>query len=116
MAFEAAGINSMLDHIGTEGLYLSLHTDDPAGDGAHEVTGGTPAYIRKAVTWGAANAKSMAASNQPVFDVPAGTTVKFVGLWSAESNGTFYGSCAVTNEAFAGQGTYTLTSTTLSGS
>jgi hypothetical protein len=45
----------------------------------------------------------------PVFDVPAGRTVLYIGLWSAVTAGTFYGSALVTSETFGAQGTYTLT-------
>ena len=39
------------------------------------------------------------------FDVPA-CTVKYVGYWSALTEGTFHGSDPVTNEIFAAQGEY----------
>ena len=90
-------------------VYASLHTADPGDTGTAEVTGGSPAYARKEVTWNAAAAGSLDSSNAPVFDVPAGTTVSFVGFWSAVTGGTWLGSADVTNEVFAGQGTYTLT-------
>jgi hypothetical protein len=48
-------------------------------------------------------------SNQPVFDVPAGGSVQYVGMWSAASGGTFYGYGTVSTETFTNQGTYTLT-------
>lgn len=109
MGLSAAALNSALDHIGTEIAYASLHTDDPGTGGTNEVTGGTPAYARKAVTWAAASGGVMAANGTlPTWDVPA-CTVKYVGLWSLASGGTFYGSVAVTNETFAAQGTYTST-------
>ena len=109
MGYSTNAKNSMLDHLGTEAVYASLHTDDPGDTGASEVTGGSPAYARKAITWNTADAGAMDDSNAPVFDVPSGTTVKYVGLWSAVTSGTWYGSDAVTNEVFAAQGTYTLT-------
>jgi len=109
MPYSTAAKNSMLDHLGTEAVFASLHTADPGDTGASEVTGGTPAYVRKAITWNAAASGAMDDSNAPVFDVPAGTHVNYVGLWSAESGGTWYGSDVVTEEVFAAQGTYTLT-------
>jgi hypothetical protein len=99
----------MLDHLGTEAVYASLHSADPGDTGANEISGGSPAYARKAITWNAAAAGSMDDSNVPVFDVPAGTTVAFVGFWSALTSGTFYGAADVTDESFTNQGTYTLT-------
>lgn len=74
-----ATVNTMLDSI-THDL-ASLHTAYSAS-GANEVTGGSPAYARKAITVAAASGRSRAASTQPTFDVPAGTTVRFVGLWT----------------------------------
>lgn len=114
MPFSTSGCNAMLDALGALAIYASLHTADPGDSGANEVSGGAPAYARKSITWNSASAKSMTASNQPAFDVPGSTTVAYVGLFSASSGGTWYGSADVTDEAFGGQGTYTLTSMTLS--
>lgn len=72
-------VASMLD---SQTLDLaSLHTAYSAA-GANEVAGGAPAYAKKAITMAAAAARARAASTQPIFDVPAGTTVRFVGLWT----------------------------------
>lgn len=109
MALTDAGKNLMLDELGTVAVFASLHTADPGITGTNEVTGGTPAYARKAVTWNAASAGNLGSSNTPVFDVPGSTTVAYVGLWSAVSAGTFYGSGQLsTAEVFGGQGTFTL--------
>jgi hypothetical protein len=105
----AAGKNVALTGLGAVAVYASLHTADPGTNGASEVTGGSPAYARKALTWNAASGGSMSKSSTDVFDVPAGTTVAWVGLWSASTSGTFYGADDVTSEVFGGQGTYTLT-------
>lgn len=108
MAYEDAGKNSMLDHLGTEITHVGLLDELDA-----EVSGGSPAYARKAITWGAAASGEMAASNQPEFDVPASTTVNKVIFMSAVSGGTKYAEADITDEVFTNQGTYTLTSTTL---
>ncbi len=68
----------------------SLHTAYSAS-GANEVTGGSPAYARKAYTFAAASSGSRSASVTPTFDVPAGTTVAFVGLWGQGSPSQFLG-------------------------
>jgi hypothetical protein len=71
--------------------YASLHTAYSA-TGTNELTGGSPAYARQAVTWSAASGSSKAsASVAGAFNVPASTTVAFVGLWSAATLGTFAG-------------------------
>lgn len=104
-----AAKNSMLDQLGTIVTFLSLHSADPGATGTSELTGGSPAYARKAASWSAASASSKALSASPTFDVPAGATVAYVGYWSAASAGTFYGSRALSaSETFTGQGTYTL--------
>lgn len=103
------GKNVMLDELGSVAVYASLHSGDPSTTGANEISGGSPAYARKAITWNAASGGNLDNNANPVFDVPASTTVAYVGLWSAVTAGTFYGSADVTDEVFAGQGTYTVT-------
>lgn len=87
-----AAKNLTLDELGDLITHVSLHTAYPGGGGTNEVAGGSPAYSREAVTWGAASGGSMASSGALDFDVPASTTVMWAGLWSAGSGGTFYGS------------------------
>jgi hypothetical protein len=71
--------------------FASLHTAYSAA-GSSEVTGGSPAYARVAVTWSAASSSSKASSSiASALNVPPSTTVNFVGLWSAASSGTFAG-------------------------
>lgn len=89
-------------------VYASLHTASPGDTGANEVSGGSPAYARKSVTFSAASAGAIDSSNAPAFDVPASTTVTHVGFWDASTGGNFLGYADVTDEVFAGQGTYTL--------
>ncbi len=109
MALTAAAKNLMLDAFGAVAVYVSLHTADPSTTGTNEVTGGSPAYARKSITWNAASASNLDSSNAPVFDVPAATTVTHFGMWSAATSGTFYGGGTLSaSEAFTGQGTYTL--------
>lgn len=71
-------VNAMLDAIVMD--LASLHTAYSA-TGTNEVTGGSPAYAKKAITMAAAASRARAASTAPVFDVPA-TTVRFIGLWT----------------------------------
>ena len=74
-----AARNAMLDGVVLD--LMSLHTAF-SSTGANEVTGGAPAYAKKAVTMAAAASAERAASTAPVFDVPSGTTVMYVGLWT----------------------------------
>lgn len=77
-------------------------------NGAAEISGGTPAYARKAVTWTAAAAGLIRPSGDLVFDIPAGATVDGWRGFSALTAGTDYDGKALTPEVYAGQGTYTL--------
>jgi hypothetical protein len=108
MPYSILGKNAMLNALGALAVFASLHSADPGDSGTNELTGGSPAYARKAITWNAAASGSMDDSNVPVFDVPAGSTVSYVGFWNSAGT-VFYGSADVTNEVFAAQGTYTLT-------
>lgn len=109
MPYSILGKNLMLNALGAAAIYVSLHSADPGESGTNELSGGSPAYARKSITWNAASGGSMDDSNVPVFDVPASSTVSYVGFWSALTTGTFYGSANVTDEVFNAQGTYTLT-------
>jgi hypothetical protein len=104
----AAGASVMLTGLSTNAVYVSLHTAD-SSSGASEVTGGSPAYARKAITWTSPASSAMSNSAQIVFDVPTGTTIRFIGYWSAATGGTFYGNRALdANQTYTSQGTYTL--------
>lgn len=76
-----------------------------------EISGGSPAYARKAIAFNAAVGGSMDDStNGAVFDVAAGVTVNAIGYHSAVSAGTLLAlDDDVTPEVFGSQGTYTLT-------
>lgn len=112
MALTNAAKNAMLDHLGTLVLYLSAHTADPGTSGTAEVSGGS--YARKAVSWAAAASSAKAMSGTVTINIPASTTVGWVGLWSAATGGTFYGSDDVASEAFGAAGTMTVDTATLS--
>lgn len=75
-----------------------------------EISGGSPAYARKAIAWNSAAIGSMDDStNGAEFDVPAAAQVNAVGWFSASTNGTLYSIDDVTEETFGGQGTYEVT-------
>lgn len=108
MPLNNAAKNLMLDAAGAAIGYISLHTADPGSTGTSEVAGGT--YARKAVTWNAATGGNLDNNANPVFDVPAATTITHYGRWSAATGGTFYGGDALpTSEAYTGAGTYSST-------
>jgi hypothetical protein len=105
--------NSLATKYGTDGTFAALFTADPGttGTATGEVTGGTPSYARKAISWGAASGGVITAT--VTFDVPTGTTVTFAGVCSSGTAGaaTVIDKIAVTSQAFASQGTYALTLT-----
>lgn len=91
MPLNDAGRNASLDGLAAVAVFASLHTGDPSTTGANEVTGGSPAYARKSVGYAASASGQKASNTAQTFDVPAATTVSYIGLWSAVSAGTFYG-------------------------
>lgn len=101
-----AMLTAYLDAIANAGGALITHIG--LFNGATELTGGSPAYARKAVTWTASAAGLIAPTADLDFDVPAGATVTNWKGFSAASGGTGYGGETVTTEAFANQGVYRL--------
>lgn len=101
--------NTLATAYGTAATHAALYTTAPGGSAGTEVTGGSPAYARKALTWGAASGSVVTVT--VTFDVPAGTTVVGAGVHTAITAGTYLDGGAVTSQAFATQGTYTLTLT-----
>jgi hypothetical protein len=77
-------------------------------NGASEITGGSPAYARKAVTWTSPTDGLIRPTANLVFDIPAGATVTEWRGFSASTGGTGYGGQLLTSTPFASQGTYTL--------
>lgn len=79
--------NTMLDAgfpVGS--MNVSLHSGNPGESGANELSGGSPAYARMPVTFLAASGGEKTISEASVeFDVPAGSTVQYVGVWSGSS-------------------------------
>jgi len=72
----------------TSGTHLAAFTSFPPAIGGNEVNGGSPAYARKAITWGASSAGAKAIAASQTFDVPAGTTIRAIGVCSALTAGS----------------------------
>jgi hypothetical protein len=72
-------------------VYASLHSSDPGGSGSNELTGN--GYTRTGpLSFGVANAKACA--NDTIANFPAATSsnwsqATYLGLWSADTSGTF---------------------------
>jgi hypothetical protein len=73
-----------------------------------ELSGGSPAYARKAVTWTSPSGGTIRPNADLTFDIPAGVTVAGWRGFSALTGGTNYGGQDLTAEAFANQGQYKL--------
>lgn len=101
--------NSLATAYKNAALYAALYTTVPGATAGTEVTGGSPAYARKALTWGTPANGVVTAS--VTFDVPASTTVAGAGIHDAATAGNYLDGAAVTSQAFASQGTYALTLT-----
>ena len=94
MPFNDAAKNVMLDALdesATQITHVSAHTLVDPGTGtnanAGEATGGTPAYARQSVTWGAAASGQKSNTNAITIDVPAGS-YGFIGLYNASTGNT----------------------------
>jgi hypothetical protein len=101
--YTTAGKNLMVDAMAAAATHIALF--DETGT---ELTGGSPAYARKAVTWDAAASGATANDASLTFDVPASTTVRSWGAYTALSAGTLLiGPKALTggDEVFGAQGT-----------
>ena len=102
--------NSLATKYGTDAPYGAIYTADPGttGTSTGEVTGGAPAYNRKAISWGAAAAGVITGSC--TFDVPTGTTVTYTAVCASVTPGTadVKDRIAITSQAFASQGTLTV--------
>jgi hypothetical protein len=101
----AAGIK----FIGVNTLVTAPPTDTSPGTGATaaatEATGGSPAYARQAVTWGAPAAGLKSNTGALTIDVPAGT-YGFLTFWNASTgnSGTEYRGWAPLNGSVKGFG------------
>ena len=105
--------NSLATKYGVDAVAGAIFTADPgtSGSATGEVTGGTPAYARKTISWGAASGGVITGS--VTFDVPAGTTVTYAAVCGSAVAGTadLKDKVAVTSQNFATQGQYTVTFT-----
>ena len=93
--------------IATAGGVAITHIGLVNGSGT-EISGGSPAYARKEITWTTASAGTIRPNADLTFDIPAGVTVGGWRGYTALTSGTDYGGQTLTNEAFAAQGQYKL--------
>ena len=102
--------NLMLDALTAVCTRLALHSGDPGGanSATNELTGGSPAYARKAIAFNAASSGSADDSTNGIdFDVPA-STVAWISGWNTAGTVRYFKK-QVTSEVFAAQGIYRVT-------
>lgn len=95
---------------GTAATHAALYTTTPGATQGTEPTGGAPAYARKPITWNNGTVDGSITATV-TFDVPSGATIVGAGVHTALTAGTYLDGGTVTSQAFASQGTYTLTLT-----
>lgn len=90
----------------SKATHAALYTTAGGASAGTEVSGGT--YARRPITWshGAVDGQTTATVT---FNVPAGVTVRGAGMHTALTGGSYVGGGAVTEQAYASAGTYTLT-------
>lgn len=101
--------NTLASAYGTAAAFGAVYTTTPGGSQGTEPSGGSPAYARKALTWGAPSAGVITAT--ATFDIPSGTTIVGTGVHTLITAGTYLDGDTVTSQAFASQGQYIVTFT-----
>ena len=108
MPLTTAGKNVALDALAI--THAALFDGDPAGAGSECAGGG---YARQAITLGAASGGVRTASNQPIFNVPSGFTVAWLGFHTAVTGGTLLATHDNPDLVFGAPGTVTITSASI---
>jgi hypothetical protein len=79
--------------------WMSLHSADPGSSGTNEVTTGTGTYARQPVTFSGSG--GIDTNNADVvFTLAATQTAAWVGLWDAQTGGTFVGGFPMAGQQF----------------
>ena len=106
--FENACLAGPLGIAGTNIIpFISAHTGDTLTTGTNEVVNAI--YARQSESWGTPSGGAVINTNSLAIPIPAGTTVSYVGHWSALSGGTFgFGAPLSSSVTFANSGTLTI--------
>jgi hypothetical protein len=102
--------NTLATSYGTAATHGALYSTVPGASAGTELTGGSPAYARRALSWGAASGGVISVT-PTAFDVASGATVAGAGVHTAITAGTYLDGASVTSQSFSSQGTYALTLT-----
>jgi len=108
---ETAALNAGADGVSGVIGKVSLHTSNPGGTGANEVSGG--GYTRQNITWAAASGGVASKSGGDIaFVGPASQAITHVGFWTAGN--AWRGSVVPTGDlAFNAAGQLSLTAATI---
>jgi hypothetical protein len=101
--------NNLANDYAADALYGAVYTTTPTSSAGTEPSGGSPAYARKSLSWSSASGGVVTAT--ATFDIPTGTTVVGIGVHTAVTAGTYLDGATITSQAFASQGTLTVTFT-----
>jgi hypothetical protein len=101
--------NNLATEYGSLATHGAIYTTAPGASAGTEPSGGSPAYARKALTWGAPSNGVITAT--ATFDVPSGATIVGIGVHTAITAGTYLDGASITSQAFASQGTLAVTFT-----
>lgn len=102
--------NNLVDAYKAAATYMAVYSTVPGASAGTEISGGSPAYARKASNWGA-TAASAATAAPAAFDMPSGSTAAGMGFHTAVTAGTYLDGAAITSQGFSSQGTLTITAT-----
>ena len=104
----AAEREALASNFATRGTHAALYTTVPTSSAAGtEVSGGSPAYARRPITW-TAGASDGTVTATVTFNVPSGTTIRGGGVHTALTGGSFLDGAALAEIPFTAQGTYIL--------
>lgn len=88
MALSNTALQTLYTSLKGMGAYVSAHTADPGTTGANEVSGAGYNRVQATLPAGSNGAGTAPAVSIPI---PAGVEVKWIGVWSAATGGTFIG-------------------------
>lgn len=100
--------SALANAYGANAPFAALYSTAGGASAGTELSGGAPAYARKAPAWSGAGSTNTNNATIPAFDVASGTTVAGAGFHSAASGGTYMDGGSVTSQTFSSQGSYTL--------
>jgi hypothetical protein len=102
--------NTLASAYATAAAWMAAYTTAPGASAGTEPSGGSPAYARKAPTWGSPSAGVISATAVN-FDIPSGSTIVGAGFHTAVTAGTYLDGASVTSQVFSSQGVYAITPT-----